>query len=85
MRHLLIPVFAAPALALAGPYAEVGVGAKFGECDCQRLDNPVGIVAVGYRVPKTGLSFEVEHRSSLVERDYGHNVVSVRYRWEAKD
>lgn len=85
MRHLLIPLLAAPALTLAGPFAEVGVGTKFGACDCQRLDDPVGVVAVGYRVPKTGLSLEVEHRSSLVETDHGQNFVSIRYRWEGKD
>ena len=85
MRYFPLFLLAAPALTLAGPFAEVGVGAKFGNCDCNRLDNPVGVVAVGYRVPKTRLSLEVEHRSSLVEKDYGQNLVSIRYRWEGKD
>lgn len=49
------------------------------------LAAPVGIIAVGYRVPNSGFRFEVEHRSSLVEKDYGQNMVSIRYRWEAKD
>jgi hypothetical protein len=72
-----------PATALAGPFVEVGVGTVFGACDhgCIK-DEPVGIVAVGYRIPKTGLSLEVEHRSSLVEKDYGQNLVSIRYRKE---
>lgn len=85
MRYFPLFLLAAPALTLAGPFAEVGVGAKFGNCDCNRLDNPVGVVAVGYRVPKTRLSLEGEHRSSLVEKDYGQNLVSIRYRWEGKD
>ena len=70
-----------PAFAHAGPYIELGVGTKFGKCDCPRLDNPVGIVSAGYDF-KNGLRLDVEHRSSLVQKDYGSNVVSIRYRYE---
>jgi hypothetical protein len=67
----------------AGPYVELGIGAKFGECDCSRLENPIGIVAVGYEW-KNGFRFDVEHRSSLVEKDYGSNLATIRYRYEFK-
>ena len=65
----------------AGPYIELGIGSTFGRCDCTRLDNPVGIAAAGYDF-KNGLSIDIEHRSSLVQKDYGSNLVSLRYRYE---
>jgi hypothetical protein len=70
-----------PFTAHAGPYVELGIGSTFGACDCPRLDNPVGIAAIGYQFDN-GLRLDVEHRSSLVNTDYGSNLVSVRYRWE---
>lgn len=76
-----IPVLLLSTSAHAGPYIELGIGAKFSECDCSRLDNPIGIAAAGYDF-KNGFRIEVEHRSSLVQKDYGSNIVSVRYRWE---
>ena len=69
-----------PGIAYASPFIELGIGAKFGECDCTRFDNPVGIAAVGYDFEGTGLSIIAEHRSSLVKKDYGQNVISIRYR-----
>ena len=67
----------------AAPYIEFGVGSTFGKCDCTRLDNPVGIVSVGYEF-KNGLNLDVEHRSSMVRKDYGSNVISIRYRYTFK-
>ena len=78
----LIPILLLLATsAHAGPYVELGIGSKFGDCDCPRLDNPVGIVAAGYDF-QNGLRLDVEHRSSLVQQDYGSNVASLRYRYE---
>jgi hypothetical protein len=67
----------------AGPYVELGIGSTFGKCDCPRLDNPVGIAAMGYDF-KNGLRLDIEHRSSLVQQDYGSNIASLRYRYEFK-
>ena len=72
-----------PHLAFAGPYVELGIGSTFGKCDCPRLDNPVGIAAMGYDF-KNGFRLDIEHRSSLVQQDYGSNVASIRYRYEFK-
>ena len=74
-------LFSSPVL--AGPYVELGIGSKFGACDCPRLDNPVGIVVAGYDF-RNGLRLDVEHRSSLVATDYGSNVISIRYRYDFK-
>jgi len=70
-----------PLHANAGPYVELGIGSKFGACDCPRLENPVGLVSAGYDF-NNGLRLEVEHRSSLVQKDYGTNLVSIKYRYE---
>lgn len=104
MRFLLsFPLLAAPALTLAGPFVELGVGANMGagciheytyiRAQAGRLyfhpecsDDPLGFITVGYRVPGTGLHFQLDHTSSLPDRgDYGLNTVSIRYRWEGKD
>ena len=81
MKYLILFLLATSAH--AGPYIELGIGAKFGECDCNRLDNPIGIAAAGYQF-NNGLRIDFEHRSSLVQKDYGSNVASIRYRWEFK-
>lgn len=75
----LIPFLVTPAL--AGPFAEVGVGAPFGACDTICTEAPVGFLALGYHDRETGLVFQVDHQSSIVRKDYGQNMVSVRYRW----
>lgn len=81
MKAIALMLLSAPAL--AGPYVELGIGSKFGACDCPRLDNPVGLVSAGYDF-NNGLRIDVEHRSSLVQKDYGTNLVSIRYRYEFK-
>jgi hypothetical protein len=80
MKHL-IPILLLSTSAHAGPYVELGIGSKFGACDCPRLDNPVGLVSAGYDF-NNGLRIDVEHRSSLVQKDYGTNLVSIKYRYE---
>lgn len=71
--------------AYAGPYIELGVGAKFSHCDCTRFDNPIGTVAVGYQFRDSGFRIEAEHRSSIAEVDYGQNTVVIKYRWGGRD
>ena len=81
MIRALIGLALLPFTAHAGPYIELGIGSTFGACDCPRLDNPVGLAAIGYQFDN-GLRLDIEHRSSLVRTDYGTNLVSVRYRLE---
>ena len=81
---------ALPGAAYAGPYVEVGVSAMTGcladyderarVMGCS--NNPFGLVAVGYAW--NGLALEIEHRSSLVEKDEGFNAVTLKYRYEWK-
>lgn len=74
----------------AGVYVEVGASAMSGcltDYD-EKLNvngcsnNPFGLVALGYQWE--GFSIEVEHRSSLVEKDRGFNAVNIKYRYEWK-
>lgn len=88
----LIFVFALTS-ASASPFAELGIGAAIDSCiyqswqrtgdvvniNCSR--DPLGYVALGYRFGGTGLVVQVDHWSSLVQKDYGLNTVSIRYRW----
>jgi hypothetical protein len=83
MRALITLLMMASTSVYSSPYIELGVGITFGKCDCARLDNPVGIAAMGYDF-KNGLRLDIEHRSSLVQQDYGSNVASIRYRYEFK-
>lgn len=77
-------------IANAGPYVEFGVSAMDGcltDYDEKRKsqgcsNNPFGLLAVGYEW--NGLALEIEHRSSLVEKDQGLNAVTLKYRWEWK-
>ena len=79
--------------ASAGPFIEVGIGAQLGPVaqdngcisdwdDKNRKPgcsgNPFGIAAIGWQ--QSGFSIQVEHSSSLQEKDKGLNVLSVRYR-----
>ena len=45
-------------------------------------DNPFGLVAVGYAWE--GFAIELEHRSSLTEKDPGLNAATIKYRFEWK-
>ncbi len=87
MKALLLALFSASAL--AGPYIEFGVGGVVESCirdydeaarqwGCSQ--SPLGIAAVGYR--HGNFSIQAEHMSSLVEKDPGLNVLSLRYRIE---
>lgn len=81
--------------AAAQVYLELGVGAVIdnrsyhcisdyrnpgtgkGAHDCS--DNPLGSAAIGYQYKD--LSIELEHKSSLVEKDRGLDTVFVKYRF----
>ena len=71
----------------AGPYVELGVSAMDGclqDYDEKRKaqgcsNNPFGLLSVGYTW--NGFSVELEHRSSLVEKDQGINAATLKYRW----
>jgi hypothetical protein len=76
--------------ASAGPYVDLGVSVADGciqdydesknRMGCS--NNPLGSVAVGYQYKP--FSIELEHRSSLVEKDKGINSINLKYRWEWK-
>jgi len=77
-------------LAMAGPFIEAGLAVSDGcltdfdekthAMGCS--NNPFGLVAIGYAWED--FTLEIEHRSSLVEKDLGINSVIVKYRWEWK-
>lgn len=66
---------------------ELGLATQSGclvDYDLKRLafgcsDNPFGLIVAGYRWEN--LSFEIEHRSSLVEKDRGLNAAIIKYRF----
>ena len=74
----------------AGPFVEVGLG--YGIDSCLRdydnktnqmgcSDNPLGnIVGWAYN----GFTAQVEHFSSLIEKDKGFTVLAIKYRYEWK-
>ena len=73
----------------AGPYAEIGLSHPVSSCIYQGWtldksigiscsDSPWGSVAVGYTYKNWAV--EAYHVSSLVERDKGLNLISVKYR-----
>lgn len=75
----------------AGPFVEVGLG--YGIDSCLRdydnktnqmgcSDNPLGNVAIGWRY--NGFTAQVEHFSSLIEKDKGFTVLAIKYRYEWK-
>ena len=68
-------------LMAAGPFIDAGIGYAEGCIEdyptCS--DNPLGIVGVGYQFD-SGIIVEIEHMSSIKERDVGLNLLSVRYR-----
>jgi hypothetical protein len=79
--------------AAAQVFLEVGIGAVIDNrsyhcisdyrntatraADCS--DNPLGSIAAGYMYK--GFSLEIEHKSSLVEKDRGLDTVFAKYRY----
>lgn len=93
---LFLLVIILPLYAIAGTFAELGVGATVDSCiyqSWQRTNNitsincsrdPLGYLALGYKFDN-GLTIQVDHWSSLVQKDYGLNTVSIRYRFNFGD
>lgn len=88
-RHLLPLLLVASAH--AGPFVEVGLGASFGADQYNCIsdydekthrpgcsDNPLGSIAAGWE--HKGFAVQVEHVSSLREKDRGLNTVWIKYR-----
>lgn len=92
-KILLCLISMLPAIAAAQAYIEVGIGAVIDNrsyhcisdyrntaskaADCS--DNPLGSIAAGYMYKD--FSVEIEHKSSLVEKDRGLDTVFVKYRY----
>ena len=87
VKYLITLLFSFPAY--AGPYAEFGLSHSFDSClydgwtmgktvqvGCS--DSPLGSIAIGYSYK--GFSAEIEHYSSLLEKDKGLNLFSIKYR-----
>ena len=84
-RLILLALFSSHAH--AGPYLELGISKADGwTCIEDQKDNgswgcsesPLGSIAIGYSYK--GFSAEVEHYSSLLEKDKGLNLFSIKYR-----
>ena len=76
-----------PAITHAGSFVEFGIGVA-DQSTCIRdgsgcSDSPFGSLAIGYSLQ--GFSVQVEHWSSLVEKDRGLNLLSIKYRIEAAE
>ena len=88
MNYLLLLLMVSPVH--AGPYVEIGIAnANGGTCvksyedkasvwNCSK--SPLGNLAIGYAYK--GFSAELEHLSSIQERDRGLNLFTIKYRWE---
>lgn len=88
MKRALLSAALLATAACAEPYVEVGIGRTLTTGDRQCIkghangdcsQNPLGFAAVGYEY--NGFSMSVEHWSSLVEKDYGMNIIVVKYRY----
>ena len=94
MKAILFIVGSLLSLAAAAQaFVEVGIGAVIDNrsyhcisdyrntatksADCS--DNPLGSIALGYQYKD--FSLEIEHKSSLVEKDRGLDTVFVKYRY----
>ena len=78
-----------PSITFAGPYIELGIAkTDGGTCIRDQKDNgtlgcskdPLGNISIGYA--HKGFSAEVEHWSSLQEKDRGLNLFTFKYRYE---
>ena len=86
----LIPILLLSTSAHAGPYVEIGIAKadggscisdvkiETGELGCS--ESPLGNATIGYSYK--GFAAEIEHWSSLVEKDKGLNLFTIKYRFE---
>ena len=88
MKRYLLTTLLATTTAFADPYIEVGLGYNLNtnntycvkeRVDTTCLDGPLGFAAVGYEYKNFSVSYE--HWSNIVERDYGMNIIAVKYRY----
>ena len=95
MKIAAIPMMMLCCSAAAQPFIEFGLGAPTGGCiyryyktsesDPVCSEKPLGLAAVGWRLPY-GFSVQLDHWSSLATtKDRGLEILSVRWRWEFKD
>jgi hypothetical protein len=85
---LLALLLLLPSFAHAGLFLELGI-AKADSKSCIQdyddngvlgcSDSPLGNATIGYTYK--GFTAEIEHWSSLVERDRGLNLLTLKYRW----
>jgi hypothetical protein len=90
-RLLLVASMVSTTCFASGLYVELGIGSTFAGSSTNCIsdytektntmgcsDNPLGSVAVGYEYKN--FTVHVEHTSSLVEKDPGLNMISIKYR-----
>jgi hypothetical protein len=90
MKKWLYLLLLVPSLSFAGPYVEFGIAkADGGTCisdvkiETGKLgcsESPLGNATIGYSYK--GFAIEIEHWSSLVEKDKGLNLFTFKYRYE---
>lgn len=87
-KYLILPLILFSSLSLADPYVEVGLGYNLNTnntyCVKERtnttcLDDPLGYISLGYEYKNFTVSYE--HWSNLTEKDYGLNLITVKYRY----
>jgi hypothetical protein len=91
MKKLVLLLFVSN-IAHAGPYIELGIAKADGGTCIGDMKNeytpprpgcslsPLGNATIGYNYK--GFSAEVEHWSSLQEKDRGLNLFTIKYRYE---
>jgi len=86
-KHLLFILGLVSTQAFSQAYVEVGIGAAISNnpehCISDNKntcsDNPLGMIAVGYQLKD--FSVELEHKSSLVEKDRGLDTIFFKYKY----
>ena len=95
MKTLAALMMFAASSAVAQPFIELGLGAPTGGCiyryyktserDPVCSEKPLGLVAIGWKLPY-GFAVQYEHWSSLATtKDRGVDIVSVRWRLELEE
>lgn len=79
MKKLLLALLFTPQVVADGLYFDVGLGMHAENFDDVKIQNPIGILELGYEATDR-LTISVVHKSSITEKDYGYNAVEIRYR-----
>ena len=96
MTRTLIALAMLPFTAHAGPFIDIGLSKQIDsikgkepvcitDWDAEKnvsgcLGDPLGYFSIGYRYKN--FTAQIEHWSSLQEKDIGLNLLTVKYRWE---